>query len=278
MAAQPDSRINTNERITGVPGREMLKRSGILQSQDEADILDLACGGGIITSDILQAASQSSNLKINRIIAGDIDDNMLSFVTRKRDATGPDPLWSRVEAQRMNQNSIPQPENTFTHVFNNFGVFFESNEAATLAETLRVLKSDGVAGFTSWKSIAWWDEAAMPALAQYLSEAPKLPSGGVLFSKSGWSDLNGTPAKLEKAGFRDAKATEFTFTPGVEAEPFADATAFLVQSIARRMWSEEDYGKFQGGIEPALLRYLEEHYKDGVWDGKMTAIMTLGAK
>lgn len=268
--------VTTNERVTGPPGVQMLKLANINQ-QTEIEVLDLACGGGIISSELIA----NSSLKIKRIVAGDLDDQMLVFTSNKRDAilkSSPESSWSRLETQKMSQASLPLPDATFDYVFNNFGVFFHSDEKATLTETLRVLKPNGTAGLTSWKAIAWWAEVADPALAQYLPEAPKLPAPGGLFPTKGWNDPEAIPAKLEQAGFRDVKVSEYKFKPRVEAEPFAQATSFLVQSIAKRVWSEDVCGKYGGHIEAALVQYLKANYEGGVWDGEMTAIVTLGSK
>jgi ubiquinone/menaquinone biosynthesis C-methylase UbiE len=268
--------VITNERVTGPPGVEMLKLANINQ-QSEIKVLDLACGGGIISSELIDNPS----LKIKRITAGDLDDQMLTFTSTKRDSylkSSPNSNWSRVKTQKMSQTSLPLPNATFDYVFNNFGVFFHPDENATLTETLRVLKPNGTAGLTSWKAIAWWAEVADPALAQYLPEAPKLPAPGGLFPTKGWNNPEAIPAKLEQAGFRDVKVSEYKFKPQVEAEPFAQATGFLVQSIAKRVWSEDIYGKFGGEIEAALVQYLKANYEGGVWDGDMTAIITLGSK
>lgn len=268
--------VITNERVTGPPGVEMLKLANISQ-QTELEILDLACGGGIISSEL----ADNKSLTIKRIIAADLDDQMLAFTSTKRDAilkTSPDSAWSRVETQKTSQTALPLPDATFDYVFNNFGVFFHPDENSTLTETLRVLKPNGTAGLTSWKAIAWWAEVADPALAKYLPEAPKLPAPGGLFPTKGWNDPEAIPAKLEQAGFRDVKVSEYKFKPKVEAEPFAQATGFLVQSIAKRVWPEDVYGKFGGQIEGALVQYLKANYEGGVWDGDMTAIITLGSK
>jgi ubiquinone/menaquinone biosynthesis C-methylase UbiE len=268
--------VATNERVTGPPGVEMLKLANLAQ-QTDLEILDLACGGGIISSELVD----NKSLTIKRIIAADLDDQMLAFTSTKRDAIlkpSPDSPWSRVETQKMSQTSLPLPDATFDYVFNNFGVFFHPDENATLTESLRVLKPNGTAGLTSWKAIAWWAEVADPALATHLPEAPKLPAPGGLFPTKGWNDPEAIPAKLEQAGFRDVKVSEYKFKPKVEAEPFAQATGFLVQSIAKRVWSEDVYGKFGGQIEGALLQYLKAKYEGGVWDGDMTAIITLGSK
>jgi ubiquinone/menaquinone biosynthesis C-methylase UbiE len=276
MASPAQMIVTINERVTGPPGAEMLKQANINQ-QSEIEVLDLACGGGIISSELLDDTS----LTIKRIVAGDLDDQMLTFTSNKRDATiksTPDSKWSLVETQKMNQTSIPLPDTTFDYVFNNFGIFFHPDEKATLAETLRVLKPNGTAGLTSWKTIAWWAEVADTALAKYLPDAPKLPAPGGLFPTSGWNDPRAIPAKLEQADFRDVKVSEFKFKPRVEAEPFAQATGFLVRSIARRVWSEDDFAKYGGQVEGALVQYLQANYEGGVWDGEMTAIITLGTK
>ena len=274
MESPAQAIVTTNERVTGPPGVEMLKLANINQ-QNEIEVLDLACGGGIISSELID----NSSLKIKRIIAGDLDEQMLTFTSTKRDAvlkSFPNSTWSRVETQKMSQTSLPLPDATLDYVFNNFGVFFHPDENATLTETLRVLKPNGTAGLTSWKAIAWWAEVADPALAQYLPEAPKLPAPGGLFPTKGWNDPEAIPAKLEQAGFRHVKVSEYKFKPRVEAEPFAQATGFLVRSIAKRVWSEEVYGKFGCQIEAALVQYLKANYEGGVWDGDITAIITLG--
>lgn len=276
MASPAHAIVITNERVTGPPGVEMLRQANINQ-QREIEALDLACGGGIISSELLD----NTSVNIKRIVAGDLDDQMLTFVSNKRDAilkSSPDSNWSRVEVQKMNQTSLPLPDATFDYVFNNFGVFFHPDESATLSETLRVLKPNGTAGFTSWKAIAWWAEVADPALAQYLPDAPKLPAPGGLFPTSGWNDPKAIPAKLEKASFREVKVSEYKFKPKVEAEPFAQATGFLVQSIARRVWSEDDFARHGGQVEAALVQYLKANFEGGIWDGDMTAIITLGTK
>jgi ubiquinone/menaquinone biosynthesis C-methylase UbiE len=276
MQSPAQAIVTTNERVTGPPGVEMLKLANINQ-QTDLEILDLACGGGIISSELIATPS----LTIKRIVAGDLDDQMLTFTSNKRNAilrSSPDSNWSRVETQKMSQTSLPLPDATFDYVFNNFGVFFHPDENATLTETLRVLKPNGTAGLTSWKAIAWWAEVADPALATYLPDAPKLPAPGGLFPTKGWNDPEAIPAKLEQAGFRDVKVSEYKFKPRVEAEPFAQATGFLVQSIAKRVWSEDVYGKFGGQIEAALVQYSKANYEGGIWDGDMTAIVTLGSK
>ena len=285
MASPSQEIVTTNELVTGPPGIEMLRLFNIAE-QTSVEALDLGCGGGIITSKLLESTSN-----IKRIVAGDIDDEMLAIVTSKRDSEinnqtpstnsnddNNNNNWTLVETQKMNQTSIPHPPSTFTHVLNNFAIFFLPDDSPALAETHRVLKPSGQAGFTSWKSIAWWTAVAEPALSQNLSEAPKLPNPSAMFGASGWGNEDAIRAKLEKAGFGDVRVSEFKFAPMIEAVSFAKATAFLVKGVARRVWSEEDFGKFGGKIEEAMLNHLRENFTDDVWDGEMTAIISLGTK
>jgi ubiquinone/menaquinone biosynthesis C-methylase UbiE len=276
MASPSQAIVTINEHVTGPPGVEMLKQANI-NSKSSVEVLDLACGGGIISSSLLD----NTSLQIKRIVAGDIDDQMLTYVTDKRNSSlesNSDSAWSRVEVQKMNQASIPLSDGTFNYVFNNFGIFFHPDDNTTLTETLRILKPEGIAGLTSWKAITWWSEVADPALARFLPDAPKLPTPGGQFPPFGWTDPDAISAKLEKAGFRDIRVSEFTFKPKVEAEPFGKATGFLVQGIAKRAWSEGDFEKYGEHIEAALVRYLKEKFQDGIWDGEMTAIIALGTK
>jgi ubiquinone/menaquinone biosynthesis C-methylase UbiE len=281
MASPSQETVRTNELVTGPPGLEMLRLSNLAQTPS-IEALDLGCGGGIITSQLLESTSN-----IKRIVAGDIDDQMLAIVTAKRDSeiNNPTPstnptnnTWSYVSVENINQATIPHPDSTFTHVFNNFAIFFLPDDSPALAETHRVLKPSGQAGFTSWKSIAWWTAVVEPALSQHLPEAPKLPNPSGLFGASGWSDVDAIQAKLEKTGFADVKVSEYKFKPMVEAVPFAKATALLVQGIARRVWDDEKFEGFGGKIEGALLRYLGEKFENGIWDGEMTAIVALSTK
>lgn len=264
-----------NEKVTGPPSAEMLRLSEI-QTESEVEVLDNATGAGILTDNLLGIAEKTAGLTITRVVAGDLDDTMLASADDKAHKSPYN--WDPVMIEKIDQQSIPHPDASFTHVFSNFGIFFCQDDAKALSEAYRVLKPSGIAGFTSWKTIQWWSDMAMPALSKYLSDAPALPPPGGLFPGAVWTDPSAIPTKLMKAGFEDVKISEYKFQPLVGAEEFAEATGVLVKIVAKRLWSEEAFAKYAGGIESAILSYLRENYKDGVWDGYMTAIITLGKK
>jgi len=259
----------------------MLRLSGIVTSGTEIKVLDNATGGGILMTEVFNLAKQHPDtMKLSKMIAADNDERMLDFVRNKqaKPAAGQDERWKDVEVMTIDQQSIPLPDETFTHLFSNMGIFFCLDDAKALREAYRVLVSGGTAGFTSWKSIAWWSEVAQPAVAQFIPDAPPLPSLDNLFPQRGWSDPEAIPAKLEAAGFKGVEVKEYAFTPEVEAEEFAEATGVLVKIAIKRLWPESESGKFAEQIEPALLRYLKEKYDGGRWSGKMTALISLGKK
>ncbi|KAK3056236.1 hypothetical protein LTR09_002743 [Extremus antarcticus] len=269
--------LATNEKVTGPAGAELIRRSGITNSTASSplDVLDNACGGGVITSLLQDLTSQHPDtVNISRITASDNDESMLNY-TRQRSQNF---KWTNVEVKQMDQTSTSWPDEAFNYIFSNFGIFFHPNDAATLSETYRALRPDGVAGFTSWKSIAWWPSVAVPAFKSYLPDAPALPPNVNIFPAKGWTELESIPEKLEKAGFKDVRVGEYGFTPEVEAEEFAEATAVLVKVVMRRLWSEVDFANYQGKVEEVMLKYLRENYASGKWDGKMVAIITTGKK
>lgn len=269
--------IATNELVTGPPVAEMLRQSGLPGSNEAEplEIMDNACGGGVGTAELLKLAKEHpTGLKIKRIVASDIDQKMVSYVEERSKVSN----WTNVEVMKIDQQSVPLADNTFSHVFNGFGIFFCPDDAAAISETFRILKPGGLAGFTSWKKITWWESVAMPALAAFVPDAPALPSPQTVFPARGWSDPDAIPARLEKGGFKNIKVSEYSFTPDVPAEEFAEATAVLVQVIIKRLWSEDDNKNYGDKIEPALLRYLKENFPNGRWNGQMIALISTGRK
>lgn len=266
--------IATNELVTGPPAAEMLRRS-LKDVSNPLEVMDNACGGGVVTADLFKLAGEQQHMvKIQRIVAADIDENMIDYVKNRKADSG----WQNVELVKTDQQSVALPDNSFTHVFNNFGIFFCPNDKAALAETLRITKAGGIAAFTTWKSIAWWPSFAVPALSTYLPDAPPLPVPDTIFLAQGWNDPASIHARMEAAGFQDVQISEFGFTPDVPAEQFAEACAALTKGMARRFWSKDENEKYADGVQPAFLKFLLENFPDGKWNGTMVAIISIGTK
>ncbi|OQO10521.1 hypothetical protein B0A48_03818 [Cryoendolithus antarcticus] len=269
-----------SENVTGPPGAEMLRLSDIA-SCEQVSILDNASGAGILVSHLIDLAANTPHLQLQRIVAGDVDPSALTYARERQEAhltTNSSSAWSKVDIQKIDQHRIPFPDSSFTHVFANLGILFSPNDSKALSETYRVLQTDGTAGFTTWKGIKWWAELAKPAFAQYLPDAPALPAPEDVFPSPGWKDPNAILEKMDRAGFTEVKVTEFDFAPVVVPEEFCEATAVLVKLIAKRAWSEADFGLHAEKLEGAMLRYFREEFGEGKKEVRMTALITIGKK
>jgi len=264
-----------NEYVTGPPAEALLTRCGLLKTQTTSPaplrLLDNATGIGTL---IFRLLGSKAYIQIDQIIGADIDVSYLSFLRERASKHA----HSSIEALQLDQQAPGLDSDSFDYIFNNFGVFFASDDEAVLKETHRMLKSGGFAGFTSWAKISWWDEILIPALERYAPDAPPLPHPSKLFAPRGWTDPQSTKVRLESAGFRDVEAEIWAFTPDVDPKDFAMACTHLVKAISARAWSEQDRGRFEPRIEQAFLDYLNNTFEGGRWTGKMSAVLTWGKK
>lgn len=266
--------IASNELVTGPPAQEMLHRA-LANDSRPLTVLDNACGGGILAANLLSLAkSPNSEVKIARIVAADLDENMVDYIQDRIDQSS----CNNVDVLQGDQQALMLPDAIFTHVFNNFGIFFCPNDDAALAETFRILQPGGLAGFTTWSSIAWWPSLAVPALTQHIPEAPALPIPDSIFPAKGWEDPAAIWRKLADAGFQDIDVNQYSFTPHVRPVAFAEACAALTKGLAKRFWSDDENSRYAEAIEPAYLTYLYDNFPDGKWDGKMTANISIARR
>ena len=267
----------TNEKVTGPAARKLVENSHIFDGPfDDLDILDNACGSGILTRELfaLSKTQQQSNKTITRVVAADIGERMLAFVRQLAEESG----WHQVETLRCDQASVPLDDGSFTHVLSSFGIFFSPDDGKVLAETLRLLQPNGIAGFASWKYLGWWHDVALPALEQNFPDAPALPHPSTIFPSKGWNDADQVRSKMEAAGLKDVSVEQLAFTPETEAASFAAACAFLVKGMAARLWPEEVFGRYGERIEPAFEQFVRQKYEGGRWNGQMIALIATGRK
>ena len=266
--------ISTNELVTGPPAEEMLQRA-LANDSKPLTVLDNACGGGVLTANLLNLAKNpNSEVKIARIVAADLDENMVHYIQDRIDQSS----WNNVDVLQGDQRALMLPDATFSYVFNNFGIFFCPDDDVALAETFRILQPGGLAGFTTWSSIAWWLSLAVPALTQDIPEAPALPIPESIFPAKGWENPAVIRRKLADAGFQDIEVKQYSFTPDVRPVAFAEACAALTKGLAKRFWSNDENSRYAEAIEPAYLTYLYDNFPDGRWNGKMTANISIARK
>lgn len=71
----------TNENTTGLPAAELLRLSEFTD-HDQLEVLDNATGAGVLVEHLIELALHT-NLKLRRVVAGDVEENMLAVAKDK---------------------------------------------------------------------------------------------------------------------------------------------------------------------------------------------------
>ncbi|KAF5252256.1 hypothetical protein FANTH_2812 [Fusarium anthophilum] len=104
----------------------------------ESNILDNACGTGIVTDIILKSGIRYD------IHAVDVAENMVS-IARDRFSSHPN-----VQTAVMSGEELSFPDDTFTHSITNLGLMYFTDAVKGAREIARTLHPDGVAVVTGW--------------------------------------------------------------------------------------------------------------------------------
>jgi ubiquinone/menaquinone biosynthesis C-methylase UbiE len=114
---------------------DLVKR---LKPRGSQDLLELACGTGIVTRALLDG------LKPPRLVATDLNEPMLAYARSKVGA------WPGLEWRRADASELPFPDASFDAVVCQFGVMFFPDKVAAMKEARRVLRPGGVFAFNVW--------------------------------------------------------------------------------------------------------------------------------
>ncbi|KAI7543656.1 hypothetical protein KC331_g7270 [Hortaea werneckii] len=263
-----------NEIITGPPADFMLGKSGIYDDQRRIKMLDNATGvGNLLMRFLEQMRKRHRHLDADQVIGADTDARYVEWLDARAKQQG-----YRVQSLQLDQQDTGLEPDAFTHVFNNFGVFFAPKESAALRDTLRLLQDGGLAFFSSWQKISWWYEVVISAMERYLPDAPALPDPLDLFRKLGWTEGQSTEQKLRNAGFTAVGSEVYSSTPQIDAQSFAAAAAVLFKAVTGKTWDAESREKYESLIEAALYKHLISTWNDGRWTGEVSALVTWGRK
>ena len=163
-----------------------------------ANILELACGTGIVTQRLAGHLSGADELT-----ATDINPDMLSVAQEK--ISLPNVCWDTVD-----MGAIPYAQDLFDVVVCQFGMMFATDKDKVVSEMHRVLKNGGKLLFNVWAPIA--DNPIWRIFANLLSKFfPNLP----LRSEAGpfsMADENLGLSLLGRAGFRHCKVESVSVT------------------------------------------------------------------
>ena len=116
--------------------------AGRLPARPPADVLELACGTGIVTQRLRERLDPSI-----RLVASDLSKAMLDFARNKRiERAG-------IEWREADAASLPFGDGEFGAVVCAFGLMFMPDRRAAMKEARRVLKKGGILLFNVWDRI-----------------------------------------------------------------------------------------------------------------------------
>lgn len=163
-----------------------------------SNILELACGTGIVTQRLVSHLSASDELT-----ATDINADMLTVAQEKISA--PNVCWDTVD-----MGAIPYEHDLFDTIVCQFGLMFATDKYKAVTEIHRVLKKGGKLLFNVWANIAdnpvW--KINNNLLSRFFPNTPLNPD----FGPFSMSDENYGLSLLQRAGFSRYKVESVSKT------------------------------------------------------------------
>lgn len=163
-----------------------------LQVEENASVLELACGTGILTR-VLRTHLPSTV----KLIATDLNEPMFRHAADKF-GEGEAVQWLQADAC-----SLPFADRMFDAVVCQFGIMFVPDKALAAREARRVLKPGGLFLFNVWDALEHNDvgRIAQETITSYFDKDPptfyQVPFG--------YHDQDEIKRVLESAGFRDVR-------------------------------------------------------------------------
>ena len=108
---------------------------------EPVDVLEVACGSGIVTRALLRALPHA------RIVATDLNDAMIEH------AQAMVPTSSRLSWRQADASALPFADASFDIVAMQFGIMFVPDKALALREARRVLRPGGTFIFNTWDDV-----------------------------------------------------------------------------------------------------------------------------
>jgi len=134
-----------------------------LSVTENASVLELACGTGILTRRLRDRLGQNGKL-----IATDLNDAMLACAAQKFEAA------ERIEWKQADAGDLPFTDQFFDAVVCQFGLMFFPDKEKAVRETFRVLKPGGTFLFNVWDTIEQNDlpHAAREVISEFFEDNP----------------------------------------------------------------------------------------------------------
>ncbi|PIL26382.1 hypothetical protein GSI_12139 [Ganoderma sinense ZZ0214-1] len=261
------------EHMTGPFGRRLLEQCGLDRADGSTDIvlLDNATGTGLVLLHLYDLLPPAAQARL-QVVAGDIQPSMLTAVQERVEKNG----WTSTRVQAVDAMKMDRPSDHFTHVISSFALVVFPDPRAALSEIRRVLRPHGLAGFTIWKSVGWFDVARtaveripgaprFPTFQEFSASSAKAASpGAVRADCDQWIFPAFFEARIREAGFEDVRTVvRENRTRYEDAEACVRVFAPLMNFSLASMWSAEERERVEGQFRTALLEVVKERFGEG---------------
>lgn len=266
------------EKFTRYYAAEVVQAAKVDQypAGKELDVLDLACGTGIVSKELVDVLSDQQKSNLN-LTCADFADSMLDFVGPRIKTFG----IKSAEAVKTNANDLKSPSNSYTHIFLNFGPMIFTDGLASFRELHRLLRPSGVLAMTSWKKVAWLEDVR--AAFESDPEIPQFPTDEefrqIMNAGGIWDDAQWIKDNLAKTGFVDVEAREVSHSSAIAGvEEFSRLMSGMVGMIQQRNWTEDQRTKYKARADKAVVSYMQNKYGNSPIEWSWIAIVTTAKK
>ncbi|MEZ5960385.1 MAG: class I SAM-dependent methyltransferase [Hyphomonadaceae bacterium] len=218
------------------PAAKIVNAAGVSSGQN---VLDVACGTGVLTRASAKAAGEGGN-----VIGLDVNADMLT-VAREQ---APEIDWREGRAE-----ALPFEDDKFDAVLSQFGLMFFEDRVAALQEMARVAKPSGIIAVAVWDSLE--SSPGYAAMAGLLERMFGQEAANALRAPFCLGDAQELLALFRDAGLGSARVFPLEVTarfPSLEDWVRTDVRGWTLSD----MIDDQQYGELLEAAEDALSGFV----------------------
>jgi ubiquinone/menaquinone biosynthesis C-methylase UbiE len=229
-----------------------------LQVPENASVLELACGTGIVTRQLRDRLKPGAKL-----VATDLNQAMLDYAGARFGSE------TSVQWRQADATELPFDDQSFDAVVCQFGIMFFPDKEKALRETFRVLRPGGTFLFSVWDAIEQNDLArtARDVVSRFFADNPP-DFYDVPFS---FHDPETIRSQVRAAGFEDIQVTLLPF-PSNAVSASAATIGLLHGNPIIAAIRERDESRIPE-IEAVLEAAIADKYGAAPVEAKMQALI-----